>query len=122
MNNPEIVQPLLCDIDLETLKYSQDGLIPSVVVDENGVVLMVAYMDKTALERSINTGRTWFYSRSRQTYWAKGETSGNVQMIKEIRCDCDLDTLLVKVVQTGEGACHTGEYSCFFNTIAKENR
>ncbi len=122
MNDPTSIESLICDFDLGALKYSSDGLIPSVVVDENGAVLMVAYMDRTALERSIHSGRTWFYSRSRQQYWAKGETSGNIQIIKEIRSDCDLDTLLVKVVQIGDGACHTGEYSCFFNTVAKENR
>ncbi len=122
MNNSMPTKSLICDFELDTLRYSTDGLIPAVVVDENEAVLMVAYMDKTALERSIQTGRTWFYSRSRQQYWAKGETSGNVQIIKEIKSDCDLDTLLVKVVQIGEGACHTGAYSCFFNTVAKENR
>ncbi len=122
MNNSMPTKSLICDFELDTLRYSTDGLIPAVVVDENEAVLMVAYMDKTALERSIQTGRTWFYSRSRQQYWAKGETSGNVQIIKEIKSDCDLDTLLVKVVQIGEGACHTGAYSCFFNTVAEENR
>jgi phosphoribosyl-AMP cyclohydrolase len=114
--------PLSVSIDLDSLKFASDGLIPAVVIDSDDKVLMVAYMDRNALERSISSGRTWFYSRSRKSYWAKGETSGNIQKILEIKTDCDLDTLLVKVEQMGQGACHTGSYSCFFNNVAETRR
>jgi phosphoribosyl-AMP cyclohydrolase len=78
---------------------------------------MMAYMNKASLRMTIETGYTHFWSRSRQKYWKKGETSGNVQEVKEILYDCDLDTLLVKVVQHGKGACHTGERTCFFRSL-----
>ncbi|HDH01212.1 MAG TPA: phosphoribosyl-AMP cyclohydrolase, partial [Nitrospirae bacterium] len=80
-------------------------------------VLMLAYMNKTSLERTIKTGKTHFWSRSRQGYWLKGETSGNFQLVREIRYDCDRDALLVKVEQLGAGACHTGNSSCFYRVI-----
>ena len=98
---------------IDELKFDEAGLIPAVVQDsENGDVLMVAWMNREALERTVKDGRTWFWSRSRQELWAKGETSGNVQHVEEIRVDCDDDTLLVRVHQVGV-ACHTGERSCF---------
>lgn len=98
----------------EGLKYDEKGLIPAVIQDwKNGEVLMVAYMNAEAVRRTVETGLTWFWSRSRKKYWQKGETSGNVQQVKEIFFDCDKDTLLVKVEQKGP-ACHTGERSCFF--------
>ncbi|HDH53079.1 MAG TPA: phosphoribosyl-AMP cyclohydrolase [Nitrospirae bacterium] len=100
------------------LKYSEQGLIPAIIQDAgNNEVLMMAYMNKTSLERTIETGRTCFWSRSRQKYWMKGETSGNVQIVKEILYDCDEDTLLVKVEQVGAGACHTGNRTCFYRNI-----
>ncbi|GBD96572.1 MAG TPA: phosphoribosyl-AMP cyclohydrolase [Nitrospirae bacterium] len=100
------------------LKYSEQGLIPAIIQDAgNNEVLMMAYMNKTSLERTIETGRTCFWSRSRQKYWMKGETSGNVQLVKEILYDCDGDTLLVKVEQVGAGACHTGNRTCFYRNI-----
>ena len=100
------------------LKYSEQGLIPAIIQDAgNNEVLMMAYMNKTSLERTIETGRTCFWSRSRQKYWVKGETSGNVQLVKEILYDCDGDTLLVKVEQVGAGACHTGNRTCFYRNI-----
>lgn len=120
-NDTESYRPAALDLsgfDLTSLRYSSDGLIPAVVVDDNETVLMVAYMNEKSLQLSLSSGRTWFYSRSREEYWAKGETSGNIQIIKEIRTDCDSDTLLIKVHQVGEGACHTGSYSCFFNLVA----
>ncbi len=99
------------------IKYNQEGLVPAIIQDmESGEVLMLAYMDREALRRSVETGRTWFWSRSRKEYWCKGETSGNKQFIREILYDCDGDTLLVKVIQLGP-ACHTGQRSCFFNRI-----
>ncbi|MGE5392042.1 MAG: bifunctional phosphoribosyl-AMP cyclohydrolase/phosphoribosyl-ATP diphosphatase HisIE [Deltaproteobacteria bacterium] len=99
---------------IEGLKYNENGLIPAIVQDcNNGQVLMMAYMSEEALKKTIETRRTCFWSRSRQELWVKGETSGNIQTVKEIRYDCDQDTLLVLVEQTGP-ACHTGHYSCFY--------
>jgi len=102
------------------LKYNDQGLIPAIIQDEkSGEVLMMAYMNKASLEKTIEGGKTCFWSRSRQKYWVKGETSGNVQIVKEILYDCDEDTLLVKVEQIGSGACHTGNRTCFFRSITK---
>lgn len=92
-------------------------LIPAIIQDyKTSAVLMLAYMSKESLKKSIETGMTWFWSRSRNRLWNKGETSGNTQTIKEIRYDCDSDALLIKVEQKGN-ACHTGKASCFFNKI-----
>ncbi len=99
------------------LKYNDQGLIPAIVQNIDNEVLMLAYMNKTSLEKTIETGRTHFWSRSRQKYWMKGEKSGNVQIVKEVLYDCDKDTLLVKVEQVGAGACHTGNRTCFYRTI-----
>lgn len=100
------------------LKFDKDGLIPVVVQEATtGEVLMVAYMDRKALELTLTTGYTHFWSRSRKKYWKKGETSGNVQEVKQVLYDCDEDTLLVKVIQHGKGACHTGERTCFYREI-----
>jgi phosphoribosyl-AMP cyclohydrolase len=102
------------------LKYDDKGLIPAIVQDvNNNEVLMMAYMNEESLRRTIETGKTCFWSRSRQEFWIKGSTSGNVQIVKEILYDCDADTLLIKVDQTGSGACHTGERTCFFRKIEK---
>ena len=99
------------------LKFDEKGLIPAVIQDgESNEVLMVAYMNKESFEATLKEGRTCFWSRSRQTLWRKGETSGHVQKVLEIRADCDADCLLIKVEQTGP-ACHTGERSCFFNRL-----
>ncbi len=100
------------------LKYDEEGLIPVIIQDcHTGEVFMLAYMDKTALEKTLKSGKTHFWSRSRKKYWMKGETSGNVQLVKEIFYDCDNDTLLIKVEQTGSGACHTGNRTCFYRSI-----
>ncbi len=102
------------------LKYNEQGLIPAIVQDiSNNEVLMMAYMNEDSLNKTIEIGKTCFWSRSRQKFWIKGETSGNVQIVKEILYDCDEDTLLVKVEQIGKGACHTGERTCFFRRIDK---
>ncbi|MBN2247577.1 MAG: bifunctional phosphoribosyl-AMP cyclohydrolase/phosphoribosyl-ATP diphosphatase HisIE [Coriobacteriia bacterium] len=102
------------------MRYDENGLIPAVVQQEGaGDVLMVAYMNAEALKRTMETGLTWFFSRSRQRLWQKGESSGNVQRVRGIRYDCDADCLLVIVDQTGEGACHTGERSCFYRTLGE---
>ena len=99
------------------LKFDEKGLIPSVIQDAtSNEVLMVAYMNKESLETTLKEGRTCFWSRSRKTLWRKGETSGHVQKVLEIRADCDADSLLIKVDQTGP-ACHTGKRSCFFNAL-----
>ena len=103
------------------LKYDEKGLVPAIIQDENSnEVLMMAYMSKASLEKTIESGKTTFWSRSRQQFWMKGETSGNVQLVKEILYDCDADTLLIKVEQKGEGACHTGNRTCFFRKIELE--
>ena len=103
---------------LPELKYDANGLIPAIIQDvHNGDVLMMAYMDETSLKNTIETGFTHFWSRSRQKYWKKGETSGHVQEVREILYDCDADTLLIKVIQHGAGACHTGERTCFYRKI-----
>lgn len=98
--------------DLSNVSFDDNGLVPAIVQEENGEVLMLAYMNKESLQKTLDTGYTWFYSRSRKKLWQKGETSGNVQHVKSIYYDCDGDTLLVRVHQTGV-ACHTGSYSCF---------
>lgn len=106
---------------ISELKYDGKGLIPAIVQDAgNGDVLMMAYMDERSLGMTLETGYTHFWSRSRQKYWKKGETSGNVQEVREILYDCDEDTLLIKVIQHGKGACHTGNRTCFYRTIEKE--
>jgi phosphoribosyl-AMP cyclohydrolase len=97
-----------------------DGLVPAIVQDAtDGTVLTLAYMDAEALRRTLDSGRSWFYSRSRQEYWQKGETSGDRQYVREVRMDCDGDALVVLVDQHGRGACHTGERSCFFRTVGQ---
>ncbi|MDI6829893.1 MAG: phosphoribosyl-AMP cyclohydrolase [Actinomycetota bacterium] len=96
------------------IKFDSQGLVPAIVQDvESGEVLMLAYMNEESLRRTLESGRTWFWSRSRREFWCKGETSGHRQYVREIRYDCDGDALLVKVLQVGP-ACHTGERSCFF--------
>ena len=95
-----------------------DGLVPAIVQDAtDGTVLTVAYMDAEALRRTLASGRSWFFSRSRQEYWQKGETSGDRQYVREVRVDCDGDALVVLVDQHGRGACHTGERTCFYRTL-----
>jgi len=104
------------------LKYDNDGLLPAVVVDhESGKVLMVAYVNQTALLETIRTGKTHFWSRSRRKYWMKGETSGHVQEVKAIYTDCDADTVLIEVVPRG-AACHEGYYSCFYRRLDETGR
>jgi len=99
-------------------KFDADGLITCVVVDaRTNDPLMVAHMDAAALARTIETGDAWFYSRSRAKLWRKGESSGHVQRVIEIRVDCDQDALLLRVEQVGEGACHTGRRSCFYRSV-----
>lgn len=102
---------------LPPLKFDANGLIPAVVQDvATREVLMVAWMNRESLAMTLRTGYTHFWSRSRRQFWKKGETSGCLQRVREVRADCDADTLLVLVEQTGV-ACHTGSYSCFFQPL-----
>ena len=102
---------------LSALKYNEDGLIPAIAQQyDSGEVLMMAWMNQASIEETLKTNRVCYWSRSRQAYWRKGESSGQVQMLKELRIDCDADTLLVKVDQTGP-ACHTGRRQCFYKLV-----
>ena len=103
-------------------KFNSDGLIPAIIQDaENGEVLMLAYMDKTALERTLKEKKTVFFSRSRNKYWVKGESSGHVQTVTQALTDCDQDTILIKVKQVG-GACHLGYRSCFVHELDENGK
>jgi phosphoribosyl-AMP cyclohydrolase len=102
------------------LNYNEQGLIPAILQDaRNGQVLMMAWMNAEALRLTLETGEAHFWSRSRQALWHKGETSGNIQRVQEIRVDCDADVLLLEVHPAGP-ACHTGAQSCFFRTLESE--
>ena len=102
------------------LKYGADGLIPAIIQDHaNGRVLMMAWMNRASLDRTLETGLTHFWSRSRQKFWMKGESSGHVQRVKDVAFDCDGDTLLIQVEQVG-AACHEGFRSCFFRSVRTE--
>ncbi|MDR2666447.1 MAG: phosphoribosyl-AMP cyclohydrolase [Endomicrobium sp.] len=102
----------------ENLKFDNKGLIPVVVQDwESNLVLMVAYMNKEAIKRTLETRKATFWSRSRKSFWIKGEVSGNIQEVKEFYYDCDGDCILLKVNQIGLAACHTGHRSCFFTKV-----
>jgi len=102
-----------------TPRFDANGLIPAIAQDvASGEVLMLAYMNAEALQRSIETGQAWYWSRSRKAFWRKGETSGHTQSIVEIRLDCDQDTVLLKVRQRGP-ACHTERPSCFYRSVAR---
>ncbi len=99
-------------------KFDADGLVTAVATDaKSGDVLMVAHMNAEALAKTIASGEAWYYSRSRKALWKKGETSGHVQRVVELRVDCDQDALWLKVEQAGEGACHTGRRSCFYRAV-----
>jgi len=101
-----------------TPKFDTDGLITAVVTDsKSGDVLMVAHMNAEALAKTIDSGEAWYFSRSRRRLWKKGESSGHVQRVIELRIDCDQDALWLKVEQQGAGACHTGRRSCFYRAV-----
>ena len=103
--------------NLKSLKFDKQGLVPAIIQDyKNGEVLMLAYMNRESVRRTLKSGKTCFWSRSRKKYWIKGETSGHYQFVKGIAYDCDADALLVKVRQVGV-ACHTGNRSCFYRKI-----
>lgn len=101
-------------IPVDRIRYDDRGLVPAIVQDYlDGTVLMMAWMSSESLQKTMETGETWFWSRSRQQLWHKGETSGHIQKVRSLRYDCDSDALLVGVEQIGDIACHTGERSCF---------
>ena len=105
------------NMDFSQLKFDANGLIPAIAQDaRTNQVLMLAYMNRESLRKTLETGYTWYWSRSRQELWNKGATSGHLQKVISIYSDCDNDTLLLNVKQTGV-ACHTGSYSCFFNEM-----
>ncbi len=105
---------------LNQLKTDQNGLIPAIIQDDrNNEVLMVGYMNREAVRRTLESGRVCFWSRSRQEYWIKGETSGHTQTVRTVAFDCDGDALLIKVEQKG-GACHVGYRSCFFREVSPD--
>lgn len=107
---------------LAQLKFNADGLLPAIIQEQStGRVLMMAWMNRASIEKTIETGKTWFWSRSRQKYWMKGESSGHVQVVKDVAFDCDGDTILIQVEQTG-AACHEGFKSCFFRSLTAGDR
>ncbi len=106
-------------INIKNIKFDEKGLVPAIIQQaETGTVLMLAYMNKESLAKTVETGVTWFYSRSRSSLWQKGETSGHVQKVQDIYYDCDADTLLIEVEQTG-AACHEGTLSCFSRKLGE---
>jgi len=109
-------------VKIQDLKYDKNGLIPAIVQeDKSGEVLMLAYMNKASLRRTLASGKTCFWSRSRKKYWTKGETSGHFQFVKAVYYDCDMDALLIKVRQKGV-ACHTGTRTCFYRKLCVTRR
>lgn len=110
------------DAHLANITFDAAGLIPAIVQErDTGEVLMMAWMNDEALRRTLDSGRSWFWSRSRQELWCKGETSGDRQYVHDVRYDCDGDVILMTVDQTGRGACHTGEHSCFYRSFADDD-
>lgn len=114
-------QPIAAPAEqLDAVTYNEDGLVPAIVQDDTtGHVLMMAWMNAETLRQSLDEGRTVFWSRSRQEVWRKGDTSGDRQWIRSAHFDCDGDTLLFRVEQEGDGACHTGAYSCFYRPFGE---
>jgi phosphoribosyl-AMP cyclohydrolase len=109
------------EAQLASVSYNSDGLVPAIIQEEStGEVLMMAWMNEESLRQTLTTGRTWFWSRSRQEYWCKGETSGDRQFVRAGYYDCDADVLLFKVEQEGRGACHTGSRSCFYRAFGAD--
>src|SRR5262245_35767576 len=115
---PQTTAIEIVDEQLALVRFDDNGLVPAIIQEEgSGTVLMRGWMNEESLRRTLETGRTWFWSRSRQEYWCKGETSGDRQYVRSGHYDCDGDTLLFVVEQEGNGACHTGAYSCFFRAF-----
>lgn len=106
---------LFTEEEIAAVRWNPDGLAPAIVQEvSTGEILMLAWVNEASLRKSLETGRTWFWSRSRQEFWCKGETSGDRQFVRRASYDCDVDAILFVVEQEGKGACHTGERSCFF--------
>ena len=111
------------NIPLNEICYNEQGLVPAIAQDYlDGTVLMLAWMNKDSLQKTIETGETWYWSRSRQELWHKGATSGHIQKVQSLRYDCDSDALLVTIEQIGDVACHTGERSCFHQLGESKNK
>ncbi len=107
---------------IEALKFNQQGLIPAIAQDyQDNTVLMMAWMNHEALQKTLETGEVHYWSRSRAELWHKGATSGHIQIVKELYYDCDADAILIKIDQVGNIACHTGVRSCFFNSVRLKN-
>lgn len=123
MSDPATSSPALDDVEegiVQRPKFDAAGLVTCVATDaRSGDVLMVAHMNAEALERTVQSGEAWYYSRSRQKLWKKGESSGHVQRVLEMRLDCDQDAVWIRVEQTG-AACHTGRHSCFYRRIDRD--
>jgi phosphoribosyl-AMP cyclohydrolase/phosphoribosyl-ATP pyrophosphohydrolase/phosphoribosyl-AMP cyclohydrolase len=118
---PETTPIAVTPAQFGAVKFDDDGLVPAIVQEEGtGKVLMMAWMNAESLRRTFDEGRTVFWSRSRQELWRKGDTSGDRQFVREAYYDCDGDTLLFVVEQEGKGACHTGEYSCFYRAFGED--
>lgn len=119
MSEIKTIAGALSAVDFDDFKLDANGLIPCIVQSaDTGEVLMLAYMNKESYYKTLETGFMTYFSRSRQSLWLKGETSGHYQHVKELKIDCDKDTILAKVVQIG-AACHTGNPTCFFTTLAE---
>ena len=115
---PAVTPIAIRDEDLANVTYNADGLVPAIVQEhDTGRILMLAWMNETTLRRTLEEGRTVFWSRSRQEEWRKGDTSGERQWVRAAYYDCDGDVLLFVVDQDGQGACHTGNHSCFFQSL-----
>lgn len=115
---PAVTPIAIRDVDLAQVKYDEKGLVPAIVQEHGtGEILMMAWVNETTLKRSLEEGRTVFWSRSRQEEWRKGDTSGDRQFIREAFYDCDGDTVLFVVEQEGKGACHTGNRTCFYRAF-----
>ena len=116
---PPVTTPIpFTESELDAVQFDANGLAAAIVqAHDTREVLMIGWMNRESLERTLSTGRTWFWSRSRQEYWCKGESSGDRQYVREAYYDCDMDALLFVVEQEGRGACHTGARSCFFRAF-----
>ena len=120
--SPTVTPVAVRDVDLDRIRYDEDGLVPAIVQDvETRAVLMMAWMNADTLRISLEQGRTVFWSRSRSEVWRKGDTSGDRQFIRSAHYDCDGDALLFMVEQEGNGACHTGAYTCWFRSFGSDD-
>ncbi|MEC4985904.1 MAG: bifunctional phosphoribosyl-AMP cyclohydrolase/phosphoribosyl-ATP diphosphatase HisIE [Oscillatoria sp. PMC 1068.18] len=120
MSNQEATTPIF-PIPLDEIRYNEQGLVPAIAQDYlDGTILMMAWMNRESLQKTLETGETWYWSRSRQELWHKGATSGHLQKVRSLRYDCDSDAILVSIEQIGDIACHTGERSCFHQVAGKK--